>query len=205
MSTIRIILPGNVTVETDVKTGTELLRELSMVKPPAETIDRIKLNNALLAPRVAAELEAAEQKNAQKASLAKPVKTIIADLPVTAQLTPSQREYLSFLFYYAPSKTKSKGKAAYVAAILMDREIHTVAELKKAANAPTATVTFAIQRFRQAGCTIETTTTNMRDKTLVQLTRMVKPKPVTKEVPVVIPKETITVTPPAFGFKNLTV
>jgi hypothetical protein len=200
MSTIRIILPGNVTVETDVKTGTELLRELSMVKPPAETIDRIKLNNALLAPKVAAELEAVENSKPAKA-----VKTIIADLPVTAQLTPSQREYLSYLFYYAPSKTKSKGKAAYVAAILMDREIHTVAELKKAANAPTATVTFAIQRFRQAGCTIETTTTNMRDKTLVQLTRMVKPKPVTKEVPVVIPKETITVTPPAFGFKNLTV
>jgi hypothetical protein len=200
MSTIRIILPGNVTVETDVKTGTELLRELSMVKPPAETIDRIKLNNALLAPKVAAELESVENSKPAKA-----VKTIIADLPVTAQLTPSQREYLSYLFYYAPSKTKSKGKAAYVAAILMDREIHTVAELKKAANAPTATVTFAIQRFRQAGCTIETTTTNMRDKTLVQLTRMVKPKPVTKEVPVVIPKETITVTPPAFGFKNLTV
>jgi hypothetical protein len=200
MSTIRIILPGNVTVETDVKTGTELLRELSMVKPPAETIDRIKLNNALLAPKVAAELESVENSKPAKA-----VKTIIADLPVTAQLTQTQREYLSYLFYYAPSKTKSKGKAAYVAAILMDREIHTVAELKKAANAPTATVTFAIQRFRQAGCTIETTTTNMRDKTLVQLTRMVKPKPVTKEVPVVIPKETITVTPPAFGFKNLTV
>jgi len=200
MSTIRIILPGNVTVETDVKTGTELLRELSMVKPPAETIDRIKLNNALLAPKVAAELEAFE-----KSKPAKATKTIIADLPVTAQLTQTQREYLSYLFYYAPSKTKSKGKAAYVAAILMDREIHTVAELKKAANAPTATVTFAIQRFRQAGCTVETTTTNMRDKTLVQLTRMVKPKPVTKEVPVVIPKETITVTPPAFGFKNLTV
>jgi hypothetical protein len=200
MSTIRIILPGNVTVETDVKTGTELLRELSMVKPPAETIDRIKLNNALLAPKVAAELESVENSKPAKA-----VKTIIADLPVTAQLTQTQREYLSYLFYYAPSKTKSKGKAAYVAAILMDREIHTVAELKKAANAPTATVTFAIQRFRQAGCTVETTTTNMRDKTLVQLTRMVKPKPVTKEVPVVIPKETITVTPPAFGFKNLTV
>lgn len=200
MSTIRIILPGNVTVETDVKTGTELLRELSMVKPPAESIDRIKLNNALLAPKVAAELEAIENSKPAKA-----VKTIIADLPVTAQLTPSQREYLSYLFYYAPSKTKAKGKAAYIAAILMDREIHSVAELKKAANAPTATVTFAIQRFRQAGCTIETTTTNMRDKTLVQLTRMVKPKPVTKEVPVVIPKETITVTPPAFGFKNLTV
>jgi hypothetical protein len=200
MSTIRIILPGNVTVETDVKTGTELLRELSMVKPPAETIDRIKLNNALLAPKVAAELESVENSKPAKAT-----KTIIADLPVTAQLTQTQREYLSYLFYYAPSKTKSKGKAAYVAAILMDREIHTVAELKKAANAPTATVTFAIQRFRQAGCTVETTTTNMRDKTLVQLTRMVKPKPVTKEVPVVIPKETITVTPPAFGFKNLTV
>jgi hypothetical protein len=200
MSTIRIILPGNVTVETDVKTGTELLRELSMVKPPAETIDRIKLNNALLAPKVAAELESVENSKPAKA-----VKTIIADLPVTAQLTQTQREYLSYLFYYAPSKTKSKGKAAYVAAILMDREIHTVAELKKAANAPTATVTFAIQRFRQAGCTVETTTTNMRDKTLVQLTRMVKPKPVIKEVPVVIPKETITVTPPAFGFKNLTV
>jgi hypothetical protein len=200
MSTIRIILPGNVTVETDVKTGTELLRELSMVKPPTETIDRIKLNNALLAPKVAAELEAFE-----KSKPAKATKTIIADLPVTAQLTQTQREYLSYLFYYAPSKTKSKGKAAYVAAILMDREIHTVAELKKAANAPTATVTFAIQRFRQAGCTVETTTTNMRDKTLVQLTRMVKPKPVIKEVPVVIPKETITVTPPAFGFKNLTV
>ena len=200
MSTIRIILPGNVTVETDVKTGTELLRELSMVKPPAETIDRIKLNNALLAPKVAAELQSVENSKPAKA-----VKTIIADLPVTAQLTQTQREYLSYLFYYAPSKIKSKGKAAYVAAILMDREIHTVAELKKAANAPTATVTFAIQRFRQAGCTVETTTTNMRDKTLVQLTRMVKPKPVIKEVPVVIPKETITVTPPAFGFKNLTV
>ena len=49
-------------------------------------------------------------------------------------------------------------------------------ELKRLANAPTTTVTFAIRRLREAGSTVEVSSQIMSKNTLVQLTRLAKPK-----------------------------
>jgi hypothetical protein len=58
----------------------------------------------------------------------------------------------------------------------MDREIHSMQELKRLSNAPTSTVTFAIRRLREAGSTVEVSSQVMSKNTLVQLTRLAKPK-----------------------------
>jgi hypothetical protein len=49
-------------------------------------------------------------------------------------------------------------------------------ELKRLSNAPTTTVTFAIRRLREAGSTVEVSSQVMSKNTLVQLTRLAKPK-----------------------------
>jgi|688.fasta_scaffold00358_80 hypothetical protein len=177
MSTVRINLPNDITIEATPDQAVAILAKLST--PNAETedqrISRIKAQNAAIKPKLEAELKELEAKIV-KDKKAPANKTIIADLPVSSQISRPQREVLDSIFFYAPSRTKSKGKAAYVAAILMDREIHSMQELKRLSNAPTSTVTFAIRRLREAGSTVEVSSQVMSKNTLVQLTRLAKPK-----------------------------
>lgn len=178
MSTVRISLPNSITIEATPEQAVEILAKLSapaIVETEAQRAERIKAKNATLQPKIKAEFEELNNKITNKKA-PQATKTIIQDLPITAQLKPADRKLLADIFYYTPNKLTSKGKAAYVAAILMDRQIHSVPELKRLANAPTSTITFVVRRLREAGWLVETTSQLMTKSTLVQLTRVSKPK-----------------------------
>jgi len=91
------------------------------------------------------------------------------------RLTSAQSRLLSSIFYYSPSKTTSKGRAPYAAAVLMDQQIYTLPQLKSISNAPTSTIAFAIERLKEAGCTVEMSSLNLTKNTLIQLTAIAKP------------------------------
>jgi len=175
MSTVRINLPNNISIEATPEQAVAILAKLSNTNSETEDqrVSRIIAQNAAVKPKLEAELKELEAKIVNKKNKEY---AVIADLPVSSQITRAQREVLDSIFFYAPSKTSSKGKAPYIAAILMDREIHSMQELKRLANAPTTTVTFAIRRLREAGSTVEVSSQVMSKNTLVQLTRLAKPK-----------------------------
>jgi predicted RNA methylase len=175
MSTVRINLPNDISIEATPDQAVAILAKLSNTTSETEDqrISRIIAQNAAIKPKLEAELKELETKIVDKKNKEY---AVIADLPVTSQITRAQREVLDSIFFYAPNKKSSKGKAPYIAAILMDREIHSMQELKRLSNAPTTTVTFAIQRLREAGSTVEVSSQVMSKNTLVQLTRLAKPK-----------------------------
>jgi predicted RNA methylase len=175
MSTVRINLPNDISIEATPDQAVAILAKLSNTTSETEDqrISRIIAQNAAIKPKLEAELKELETKIVDKKNKEY---AVIADLPVTSQITRAQREVLDSIFFYAPNKKSSKGKAPYIAAILMDREIHSMQELKRLANAPTTTVTFAIRRLREAGSTVEVSSQVMSKNTLVQLTRLAKPK-----------------------------
>ena len=177
MSTVRINLPNDISIEATPEQAVAILAKLSNSNAETEDqrINRIVAQNAAIKPKLEAELKELEAKII-KEKKAPATKTIIADLPAPLQINRAQREVLDSIFFYAPNKRSSKGKAPYIAAILMDREIHSMQELKRLANAPTTTVTFAIRRLREAGSTVEVSSQVMSKNTLVQLTRLAKPK-----------------------------
>jgi hypothetical protein len=175
MTTVRINLPNNISIEATPDQAVAILAKLSNTTSETEDqrVSRIIAQNAAIKPKLEAELKELETKIVDKKNKEY---AVIADLPVTSQITRAQREVLDSIFFYAPNKKSSKGKAPYIAAILMDREIHSMQELKRLSNAPTTTVTFAIQRLREAGSTVEVSSQVMSKNTLVQLTRLAKPK-----------------------------
>ena len=175
MTTVRINLPNNISIEATPDQAVAILAKLSNTTSETEDqrVSRIIAQNAAVKPKLEAELKELETKIVDKKNKEY---AVIADLPVTSQITRAQREVLDSIFFYAPNKKSSKGKAPYIAAILMDREIHSMQELKRLSNAPTTTVTFAIQRLREAGSTVEVSSQVMSKNTLVQLTRLAKPK-----------------------------
>lgn len=185
MSTVRISLPNSITIEATPEQAVEILSKISapaVVETEAQRAQRIKAKNATLQPKIKAEFEELQNKIKPKKAV-EPVKTIIQDLPITAQLKPAESRMLSDIFYYLPNKASSKGKAPYIAAILMDRQIHNLQELKRLANCPTSTITFVVRRLREAGWTVETTSEIMSKSTLIQLTKIAKPKFKVSRVP----------------------
>jgi len=137
---------------------------------------RILQENAILKPQIEAELKKLQTKITRNKKSLSTSNEVIPDLPVTAELTSDQRKLLHTAFYYAPNKATSKGKAPYIAAILMDGKVYTLAHLRSIVDAPTTTISFAIQRLREAGCTVDTSTSNLSKNTLIHLSSIGKPK-----------------------------
>lgn len=178
MNTVRIILPNDFIIEATVDQATEILNKISSgtTLTPEQNQERLKKQNESLRPKIQEEINNIKEDKVVPVKPAKQVKTVVFPVPVTARLTVPQRQLIQAAFYYAPDKATAKGKAAYIAAILMDRQIYTVDQLKKLADAPTSTVTFAIRRLREAGSKVDTSSTVMSKNTLVQLSRISKPK-----------------------------
>ena len=175
MTTIRITLPNNIIVETDFTSAMAIINgyNSNTPAPKQDRIQQVKANNALIAPKLALEAKKVQAKINQN-NLYSP--QVIEYNPMEL-LTAQQRKILSASFHYAPSKDKSKGRAAYVAAILMDFQIHTIKEIATLSGANLSTIGFAIDRLREIGSQIDTTSERLGSKTMVQLNILVKPNP----------------------------
>jgi len=138
--------------------------------------EKIKQENSILKPQFEAELKKLQTKIIRKKQTLASDRSIIPDLPITSQLTPDQRQLLHTAFYYAPNKSSSKGKAPYAAAVLMDGKVYTLSHLKSIIDAPTTTISFAIKRLKEAGCTVDTSTNNLVNGTLIHLSSISKLK-----------------------------
>lgn len=138
--------------------------------------EKIKQENFILKPKFEAELKKLETKIARKKQTLATNTTAMSNLPTSSQLTFDQLKLLSTAFYYAPDKTKSKGKAPYIAALLMDGKTYSLSYIKSIIDVPTSTVTFVIKRLREAGCVVDTTTENLAKNTLIHVSSISKPK-----------------------------
>ena len=170
MSTIRIILPNNIVVDTDIADALSIINgynpDIAKYKQDAVKQEITKKILAFETKKVQAKIN---QNNLYSPQ-------VIEYNPVQL-LTAQQRKILSASFHYAPSKDKSKGRAAYVAAILMDFQIHTIKEIATLSGANLSTIGFAIDRLREIGSQIDTTSERLGSKTMVQLNILVKPNP----------------------------
>lgn len=185
MSTIKINLQNGVSIEgLDEKLAIKILRKFN--SPQTKQQDIVNLSTVLVNQENPVSKNAEPYRKEEDLYL----QTKIADLSLKKvepilplvfsgagmdrRLTPAQSRLLSSIFYYSPSKTTSKGKAPYTAAVLMDQQIYTLPQLKSISNAPTSTVAFAIQRLQEAGCTVEMSSVNLTKNTLIQLTAIAK-------------------------------
>ena len=170
MSTIRIILPNNIVVDTDIADALSIINgynpDIAQYKQDAVKQEITKKILAFETKKVQAKIN---QNNLYSPQ-------VIEYNPIQL-LTAQQRKILSASFHYAPSKDKSKGRAAYVAAILMDFQIHTIKEIATLSGANLSTIGFAIDRLREIGSQIDTTSERLGSKTMVQLNILVKPNP----------------------------
>lgn len=170
MTTIRIILPNNIVVDTDIADALSIINgynpDIAKYKQDAVKQEITKKILAFETKKVQAKIN---QNNLYSPQ-------VIEYNPVQL-LTAQQRKILSASFHYAPSKDKSKGRAAYVAAILMDFQIHTIKEIATLSGANLSTIGFAIDRLREIGSQIDTTSERLGSKTMVQLNVLVKPNP----------------------------
>ena len=170
MSTIRIILPNNIVVDTDIADALSIINgynpDIAQYKQDAVKQEITKKILAFETKKVQAKIN---QNNLYSPQ-------VIEYNPIQL-LTAQQRKILSASFHYAPSKDKSKGRAAYVAAILMDFQIHTIKEIATLSGANLSTIGFAINRLREIGSQIDTTSERLGSKTMVQLNVLVKPNP----------------------------
>lgn len=170
MSTIRIILPNNIVVDTDIADALSIINgynpDIAQYKQDAVKQEITKKILAFETKKVQAKIN---QNNLYSPQ-------VIEYNPIQL-LTAQQRKILSASFHYAPSKDKSKGRAAYVAAILMDFQIHTIKEIATLSGANLSTIGFAIDRLREIGSQIDTTSERLGSKTMVQLNVLVKPNP----------------------------
>lgn len=173
MSTIKINLQNGIVIEgLETDQAIDILQKLNSSQVSVN--QKIKNENAVLKPQIDAELKKLQAKITRKKQALTSEESVIPNLPVTSQLTLDQRELLHKAFYYAPNVNTSKGKAPYTAAILMDGKVYTLAHLKSLVDAPTSTIAFAIERLREAGCVVETTTSNYSKNTLIHLTSIGK-------------------------------
>lgn len=165
--TIRITLPNNIVIDTDITSAVVLIDRFSRTED-LEEIKQFKIieTTTPVAPKPASKIN-------KKIALTPQV----TEYSPVELLTAQQRKILSASFHYAPSKDKSKGRAAYVAAILMDFQIHTIKEIATLSGANLSTIGFAIDRLREIGSQIDTTSERLGSKTMVQLNILVKPNP----------------------------
>lgn len=178
MNTVRIILPNDFIIEASPDQAAEILQKITntVAVTPEEKQERLNQHNESMRQKIQTEMDSISSNKVKVNTKPKAVKTVVFPAPVTARLTAPQRKLIEDAFYYAPDKTTAKGKAAYIAAILLDRQIYTVGQLKQLADAPTSAVTFAIRRLREAGSKVDTSSTVMTKNTLVQVSRISKPK-----------------------------
>ena len=175
MSTIKVSLQNGIVIEgLEPNQLIDILQKLDSSQ--VSNKEKIKQENAILKPQIEAELKKLQTKITRNKKALENNKEVIPDLPVTANLATDQRKLLHTAFYYAPNKSTSKGKAPYIAAILMDGKVYTLAHLKSIVDAPTTTVLFAIERLREAGCIVDTSTSNLIKNTLIHLSSIGKPK-----------------------------
>lgn len=175
MSTIKLNLQNGIVIEgLDSSQVIDILQKLDSYQVPNK--EKIKRENAILKPQIEAELKKLQTKITRKKKALANTREVIPDLPITSQLTLDQRKLLHTAFYYAPNKSTSKGKAPYTAAVLMDGKVYTLAHLKSIVDAPTTTIAFAIERLREAGCVVDTSTSNLSKNTLIHLSSIGKPK-----------------------------
>lgn len=172
MTTIRITLPNNIVIDTDITSAMAIIDRFNP-QVAKERVEQVKANNALIAPKLTLEAKKLQAKINQNNLY----NSQVIEYNPLELLTAQQRKILSASFHYAPSKDKSKGRAAYVAAILMDFQIHTIKEIATLSGANLSTIGFAIDRLREIGSQIDTTSERLGSKTMVQLNVLVKPNP----------------------------
>lgn len=119
--------------------------------------------------------------------------------PVAANLTQSQRDYISALFAYPMSNKTAVGKPAYMMALVLDGKPHTVAELCKLGNCTQSTIKTVITRLQASGSIVEVNSNRLAKNTIVQLVKMTDQKLAPAK------RKNSAVTIPAQGFINLTV
>lgn len=128
---------------------------------------------------IASLLENLRQQNASNIKVSKPASKPSEtrfDKPVAANLTQSQRDYISALFAYPMSNKSATGKPAYMMAIMLDGKPHTIAELCKLGNCTQATIKTVINRLRASGSTVEVNNRYLTKNTIVQVTKVTSKK-----------------------------
>lgn len=210
MNSIRIVLPGNIVVETDVQSATALLQNLSNIQLTQDRMDKVNLSSpekqqpkGLTTLQVEKDIQdfSKEIKSKKiKSSISYGTKTVTPDMPRVSKI---EREFIAQSFHYSPSKQNSKGRAAYIASILMDRQIHTVPQLIEQSNSNTSTLSFVLERLRKNGCKLDTTSVVLTKNTLVQLISIPKINKNTFDKSII--KSSISNVSSSSGFKNLAI
>lgn len=95
--------------------------------------------------------------------------------PKMTKLDDATANILESLFAYPMNKNTDPGRPAYVAAILLDGQPHTVSDIKIQANAiTTKPIHTAVERLRKSGSTVKLSTKKMTPSTVVQVTKINK-------------------------------
>jgi len=203
MNTVRITLPNNVIVDADFESALSIIKGLTLtpVLEEPKKVKQVKVSKPIIASKIVTEIKQLKTKIEKDV-----VVPNISNYNPVRSLTTTQRKILAAAFHYAPDKNNSKGRAAYIAAILMDFQIHTVYELIALSSANISTVSFTLTRLREIGSQIDTTSDRLASKTLVQLNVLVNPKSKITSDKAHTPKQKImSQASTSDGFNNLTV
>jgi hypothetical protein len=93
--------------------------------------------------------------------------------PAASKLSKENAAIISSLFAYPMSKNTDIGRPAYVAAILLDGEPHSIADIKLASNSlTTKPIHTAIDRLRKSGSAVTLSTKYLTPNTIVQVTKV---------------------------------